>query len=70
MKTWTVLASLATLLYLAGFSLLAVPPTPTRAPARAGITAVASDSDGPASSSAWQRHRQMQPMNWRSYIVR
>lgn len=56
MRTWTLLASFATLLYLAGFSLLAAPTPPSKG---------RSDPDGRAA----QRYRQADQTSWRAYFL-
>lgn len=56
MRTWTLLASFATLLYLAGFSLLAAPNPPSKS---------RTDPDGRAA----QRYRQADQTSWRAYFL-
>lgn len=64
MKTWSLLTSLAALLFLAGFSWLGAPPPLSRA-ARATVL----DSAAPDPARPLQRYRQSEPTHWRSVVL-
>lgn len=68
MKTWTLLASISAVLFLAGFSLFAVPPAPVKTPPRLNLTATEVNASDPGRAA--RRHRQMEQNSWRQYLIR
>jgi hypothetical protein len=65
MKTWSLLASLAVLLFLAGFSLLGA-PSPARTPRS---TLEVNDPDSAQAPRLPRRYRQSETTQWRSFVL-
>jgi hypothetical protein len=65
MKTWTLLASTAALLFLAGFSLLGAAALPTRPRATTVLAPAATSGE----TGAARRYRQSAPTHWRDVVL-